>query len=43
VVASVEDSETEGGEAGAAAIGAGAVETAGGDVAGEKRRRNGFL
>jgi len=43
VVASVEDLETEEGEAEAAAIGAGAVEIAAGDVEGERRRRNGFL
>jgi hypothetical protein len=44
VVASVEDSETEAGEVGAVATGeAGAVETAAGDVAGERRRRNGSL
>merc|ERR1712083_816807 len=41
VVASVEDSETEAGEAGAAVIGVGGAETAAGDVAGARRRRNG--
>jgi len=41
VVASVEDSETEAGEAGAAVIGAGAVAIAAGDAAGARRRRNG--